>query len=175
MAGCSTAADCDSGSAAYDADNYTCTAEATCEYTGCNSDAECVASIAEGYVCDATAPFFPTCTLSCVTAADCAVPGAGSLFDENHYTCESQLCRWQGCTTDTECSEALFGDYVCYTDPAFGVPTCLPACSTAADCSQDLLAYDADNYTCEEGVCLYAGCNTNEECADLLGADAVCL
>ncbi len=37
---CTTAADCDMGSSAYDTDNYRCENN-LCIYTGCNSNAEC--------------------------------------------------------------------------------------------------------------------------------------
>lgn len=49
---CGTVADCAQASPAYDADNYACT-DGVCEYTGCNSTAECMA-IGADYVCDAT-------------------------------------------------------------------------------------------------------------------------
>ena len=51
--GCSSAADCSTGSAAFDADNYACVS-GSCRYEGCNDDAECRASfMSTGYVCRA--------------------------------------------------------------------------------------------------------------------------
>lgn len=47
---CATATDCATASPAYDADNYACD-DGVCEYTGCNSTAECTA-IGPDYVCD---------------------------------------------------------------------------------------------------------------------------
>ncbi|MBI5511662.1 MAG: hypothetical protein HY903_23140 [Deltaproteobacteria bacterium] len=51
QAACSAAADCSVGSAAWDTDNYRCAA-GVCEWTGCNSTAECASSLASSsYVC----------------------------------------------------------------------------------------------------------------------------
>lgn len=50
--GCAVASDCSTGSAAFDADNYTCLPSGGCRYAGCNSDAECVSSfMRSGYLC----------------------------------------------------------------------------------------------------------------------------
>lgn len=46
---CTTPAQCGTGSGAYDADNYACTAGA-CEYIGCVSDAECQMTN-PGFIC----------------------------------------------------------------------------------------------------------------------------
>ena len=47
---CSTNTDCDLGLLPYDNDNYECTTEVFCQYTGCNSDQECD-SYMDGYLC----------------------------------------------------------------------------------------------------------------------------
>ena len=47
------------------------------------------------------------------------------------------------------------------------------SCATAADCDAQLLAYDADNYSCTDGVCIYSGCNNDADCMDL-GQDWIC-
>ena len=44
------------------------------------------------------------------------------------------------------------------------VPYCLPACTTTADCNLGSAPYDADNYGCEQGACIYQGCNSETEC-----------
>jgi len=36
---------------------------------------------------------------------------------------------------------------------------------SSADEHRQSAAYDADNYACETGVCVYQGCNTDGECA----------
>ena len=52
-----------------------------------------------------------------------------------------------------------------------GVPTCVTACQTAVDCDMGLGgAYDADNYDCVDGGCVWIGCHTSREC----GVDRVC-
>jgi hypothetical protein len=48
-----------------------------------------------------------------------------------------------------------------------GVPRrlCRPVCSSPADCATpNSPAYDADNYTCQNGACIYAGCLSDAEC-----------
>lgn len=59
---------------------------------------------------------------------------------------------------------------------AWLVDTCVAACAVAADCSLGLPAYDADNYACVAGGCVYAGCNTEAECdaLDAQGTSFTC-
>lgn len=167
---CSTAADCDLGSLPYDADNYACDA-GTCVYQGCNDDAECQALGA--YVCRAGAdPLMlgaaNICVQACSAVGDCVT--ASAPYDDDNYACVAGGCQYQGCNSDSEC-QAL-GDYVCH-DAGFGVAFCQVACAAAADC--DIgggPAYDADNYTCEAGTCVYVGCHDDGECLAL--GDYVC-
>ena len=54
---------------------------------------------------------------------------------------------------------------------------CRFECEQAADCDQGLPAFDADNFECAAGVCVYAGCNSDAECGNLgicreIGGDA---
>ena len=49
--GCTTPADCNLGSAAFDPDNYNCTG-GICEYKGCNNDDECIKTYSNSeYLC----------------------------------------------------------------------------------------------------------------------------
>ena len=48
------------------------------------------------------------------------------------------------------------------------IPFCQLACGTAADCSMGSPPFDADNYSCPSGVCVYDGCNSHTEC-EVLG------
>jgi len=49
---CDTVADCETPSAAFDADNYECDSGGVCRYQGCNTDGECQASFSsDQYVC----------------------------------------------------------------------------------------------------------------------------
>jgi len=57
--------------------------------------------------------------------------------------------------------------------PYYGYSTCVPTCTTAADCSLDVAPYDTDNYTCDRGGCVHHGCNNDAEC-DAYVAGYVC-
>jgi len=51
-------------------------------------------------------------------------------------------------------------------DGGASVPYCRQLCATPADCSQNLPAFDQDNYNCLDGLCVYLGCRSDEECRD---------
>ena len=55
------------------------------------------------------------------------------------------------------------------SNPDYILETCLPACSSKADCSLGVDAYDEDNYACVEGGCVYVGCKSDDECQSLGG------
>ena len=114
---CSKPADCATASAAYDADNYACTS-GICEYTGCNSTAECAASISDARIRCGRLPSwtFSACLFGCTSAADCAMTGAGPAFDADNYRCTSGVCEFIGCHNAQECSSS-FGNrpYVCHS------------------------------------------------------------
>ncbi len=159
MPACNTTADCNLGSAPYDADNYSCD-EDYCEYTGCNSDAEC--KTLGNQTCHDTAGF-STCLLACGKAADCDI-GGGVAYDADNYSCEQGACLYTGCNSDAECQS--LGKYVCHDFS--GTSFCALTCITASDCDYGGgAAYDADNYSCDSGVCVYTGCNSDAECKSL--------
>lgn len=111
---------------------------------------------------DAGAATLPFCRLACATAADCAQPSAA--YDEDNYRCAAGVCEYTGCRSDDECRAVFMsGAYVC--SDALGLPSCLQACATAGDCGTGSAAFDADNYRCDAGVCLYEGCRDDAECA----------
>lgn len=159
---CDTPADCDAGSAAYDADNYDC-ASGVCEWTGCNSDAECEA-VLPGSICtqNATGPDY--CAPVCSTAADCDMGSAP--FDADNYTCDSGVCTYTGCNSNEECASVFGGNYVCGDSDENSFKTCTLSCDTTEQCSLNLNAFDSDNYECRNNECVYLGCNTDQECAD---------
>ncbi len=111
---CTAASDCAIASPAYDADNYRCTG-GLCDYTGCNSDQECVTAFGSAYGCHAVAGLsYPTCQTRCTTASDCAIANGGSLYDVNNYSCDAGYCRWTGCNTTGECIDSLMNSgYEC--------------------------------------------------------------
>lgn len=171
LGSCTVAADCVEPNAVdlVDEDNYACDT-GVCRWLGCNSDAECLA----GYLCRHIEGALPLCYPPCSVPGDCAFAGSeGTAYDDDNYACESGVCRWQGCNTDAEC-QAFDSNHVCHT----ATPTldlCRRSCTTAADCDEGAgSVYDANNYTCEAGVCRWLGCASDDECVtDDLGARCV--
>lgn len=114
----------------------------------------------------------PICVLGCATDADCTTPSVA--FDEDNYRCEFGWCRYTGCVDDAECRTAFVNpEYVC-RDPGTGVRSCLEGCAAASDCGTATPAFDADNYRCGSGTCVYEGCNTDAECEGTFGAAYGC-
>ena len=105
---------------------------------------------------------FPICLPACTTVADCT---AGTLpaYDADNYSCDAGGCVYNGCNNDQECADSSSG--VCRPSSGQGVSYCTPTCATAADCDLGTPAYDADNYSCDAGACVFTGCNTDQECA----------
>ena len=108
---CVVATDCALASELYDADNYRCNT-GRCEWTGCNTSAECNAALSGGasYACELVPALgFRNCNPICNTPQDC---GSGSpAFSAAHYTCTQQRCTYLGCRTDQECRDT-------FSDPA---------------------------------------------------------
>ncbi len=53
---------------------------------------------------------------------------------------------------------------------------CIRSCSQAADCTTGTPIGDADNYRCENRLCVYTGCNSTAECQQALQRqDVVCV
>lgn len=150
----------------YDLDNYECTSEGFCEWTGCNSDSECAAALNNTrYVCDQTA-VLPSCVLTCNSANDCVSNStAMGAFDADNYSCNQQRCSYAGCNSDMECVTSLGAGYRCVSGPQTQVNYCSKACAAASDCATISILYDEDNYECRSGTCAYTGCNTDMECA----------
>jgi len=105
---CVDVGDCDMGVAAYDTDNYECVSGG-CDYTGCNSDAEC-AELSPDYVCRSQVMGTSFCVMGCQSANDCDLGVAA--YDADNYECVSGGCEYTGCLSDAEC-EALDSDSVC--------------------------------------------------------------
>lgn len=117
---CASAADCGSGTAAFDGDNYRCDS-GLCLYEGCNTDAECESTFGAAFGCfDIEPPSTPlpiptadaNCVRRCLSPADCTTDSGAYDFD--NYSCESGACRYQGCNDDGECQTSLSSSsYVC--------------------------------------------------------------
>jgi hypothetical protein len=111
---------------------------------------------------------FDSCVAACNTVAECTQGTAA--YDEDNYICADGWCQYQGCNGDTECQ--AMGNSVC-RDLGFGVMFCVTVCNAAGDC--DIgggPAYDADNYSCDDGWFEYLGCNNDGECQAI--GDYVC-
>ncbi|NUP09078.1 MAG: hypothetical protein HOW73_23755 [Polyangiaceae bacterium] len=110
-------------------------------------------------------PFLPTCRLQCSTPSDCFSPSP--LFDQDNWSCEESRCVYLGCQNATECEDAFQAPgYDCVAPSGSSVPTCIRTCGQAADCASPSPVADADNWTCEDSVCVYLGCNSSTECQD---------
>lgn len=151
---CERPADCAGGGPQNGVDNFACD-EGVCRWLGCH-EGECQ----EGYECvDIYGGGIPSCVQSCQRPADCDLGSPSN--DEDNYECEQNLCIWTGCNTDQEC--AFYGPgWTCSAQG--GLSYCVPGCRVAADCALDSGTYSEDNYTCEEGACVWHGCNGTAEC-----------
>lgn len=116
------------------------------------------------------------CQYACTTAFDCLTGGTSAIYDEDNFKCENGKCIYLGCLSDAECdevygavTEATGRVYRCNKNGAYGYPECTPTCSNAEDCNlygegSTQYAYDLDNNKCENGFCVYTGCNSDAEC-----------
>jgi hypothetical protein len=112
-----------------------------------------------------------SCLKKCSAPADCVTPGS-TLYDADNWSCSGGACRWKGCNGDGECV-ALGAGYVCRD--VSGVRNCIKQCSAPSDCATPSAAFDADNYSCEGGLCNYTGCNSDAECrTSLMKSNYVC-
>jgi hypothetical protein len=114
----------------------------------------------------------PSCKALCTTAADCGQPAAGA-YDADNYACEKGTCVYKGCLSDAECQQSWGSKANVCAALLAGVKWCAPACTKVADCAGASPAFDADNYTCSKGACVYTGCNSDAECATV-GPQLVC-
>lgn len=170
---CTQAADCAvPNTTLYDANHFACT-KGACVWLGCQSDADCTYA-GEGYKCgpDPSSPV-PKCLASCKAVSDCAQPNDPTKSADN-FSCDGGVCHWRGCQTDEECQAAANStNVVC--DASKGFPQCTQTCMQAADCATDSKLYDANNFTCEDGLCRWLGCMSDSECQQgLMMMNAVC-
>jgi hypothetical protein len=168
--GCSSPSDCVvAGSTLFDADNWTCKSN-LCIYNGCNNDSECQSAYMNtAYACRVTSQTGGThqCAHTCTTSADCATAGV-ALYDANHWNCESTSCVYKGCLAASDCT-TLGSNYTCADLQGSIIKSCQKTCSASADCVVAGAAiYDADNWSCPHGLCVWDGCNNDAECQSSL-------
>lgn len=114
---CTKPADCVVASPVYSADNWSCVSS-TCRWDGCIDDAECKSAFGGSYVCRESTDALgvpiagpKNCFASCTAASDCS--SASPAYDADNYACRSSVCRYTGCKSDAECTDAFKKPYVC--------------------------------------------------------------
>jgi hypothetical protein len=168
---CITSHDCGSSTTpAYSSDNYACV-DGFCVYTGCLSDAECVAGFGAGWGCQLSAAI-PVCLATCSSVSDCG-SSTTPAYSSDNYACTDGLCVYTGCHTTAECVDTTGAGYGCYT--GYDPHLCMEVCSTTADCgTPSSPAYGSDNYRCTDGFCIYSKCLSHAECVDSFGSEYGC-
>lgn len=163
-------ADCDDGTQA------ACDQLATdCNYA-CN-DSLCVTTCTNDNEC----PFSWTCNagecVQCTTdeqcsggqkclANFCTEPCAGDLECPVFHTCNNGECVDEGCASDRECVALLENvEAICNEGQ------CLAPCQSDSDCDSPT---NYDFWSCQDSVCQYMGCATDDECrAAIFGNNSV--
>lgn len=156
--------DCAGQPPLYDAPNWACV-DAGCVWLGCLDDGECALDQRCVALDDTGGGILQFCVASCVTSDDCG-SGSGPYIAEN-YDCIDGACIFNGCGSDEEC-EAVSSGLGCFPRDA---DVCLQTCVDSSDCGSGAAAWDADNYECIDGACIYLGCLGDSEC----DGDAVCV
>ena len=172
---CAAPADCanDSANPPFDEDNWTCDG-GLCEWKGCLGDEECAFF---GGVCRPGGPVtgpVDACTEACTDVDVCAE--ALASVDLDNWACRGGGCEYTGCLSDDECVTDFGPGSKCLPG-ANGPAQCATGCTTPADCVVDGAppTHDEDNWQCTGGVCVYAGCNSDQECTQASGGPAVCI
>jgi hypothetical protein len=113
------------------------------------------------------------CTEGCADASKC-VETLQSV-DLDNWTCIDGGCRYTGCLSNAEC-EADFGVGSLCVPSNRGPAMCVRACQAPADCviAGTPPTRDADNFACTDGLCVYLGCLSNDECTAAEGMSAIC-
>lgn len=158
---CQQPSDCAIMDPAFNADNWECVGGA-CKWLGCSGNNECN----PGFVCHDPGIGIASCVADCAAPSDCS-QNFGPFITSN-YVCDAGACVYLGCMDDGECA-AVGSGFVC-SSATWPVPTCVPPCFDASECTSPMPAYDFDNWSCIEGGCVWLGCKDGE-----CGKSKVCL
>jgi hypothetical protein len=104
---------------------------------------------------------------ACGDDSDASDPDAGGDDDDG-------LADAGGTTIDAGADDADGSPDAGDGRPSGTLPVCLPTCRAPADCEIVPGAFDADNYTCDDGACVWRGCNSSAECEESFGPDQAC-
>lgn len=79
-----------------------------------------------------------------------------------YHACEDGTCvETDGCTSDRECAFNT-RDTTAFCNKDTG--KCERECATSYDCNYGLTDGEWEAYTCDEGICVFVGCESDEEC-----------
>ena len=113
------------------------------------------------------------CRPVCETSSDCGVEGSPT-FGADNYICDGGACIYVGCSEDAECQQDYGQGWVCHVSPMG--PACEQTCQEANDCATpESILYNAENFACVSGVCLWQGCISDRECQSLEAGQDRCL
>lgn len=89
-------------------------------------------------------------------------------------SCLLAACGGGGTAGDDGDDDTGNGDGGGNPDAGPPLPVCVQSCGTAADCATGTAGsfLDADNYTCDGGVCTWRGCLSTAECVTTYGTQA---
>lgn len=122
----------------------------------CGTDQHCQESALDRYEADPTAWYCTDkniCGRTCYNDSNCGM----------YKACDNGVCvETDGCTSDRECA---FGgsDVTAFCNEDTG--ECEIECSTNLDCNPHGLTDGSwDDYVCDEGICVFVGCENDQEC-----------
>ncbi len=114
---------------------------------------------------------YGVCKLSCTAPADCVPDTPNETHDADNFDCTNDVCVWKGCLNTAECVAVFPAITGIECDTNVDPPACHAPCSAPADCAYDSAAplfpiYGPDNSSCDNSLCVWTGCNNDQECVD---------
>jgi len=144
--------------------NAECTDNLCFTYQACRAETDCPGTACIDGRCDASCTTDRECAGGLVCASGECVPGCTESSECPYFhTCQNRQCVETGCTTDRECAAFTDSPNATCTEGECQIP-----CVSDAECN----AGEGGNYSfygCQSGLCVYLGCETDEECRIELG------